>query len=52
MQGFCDSLRNENKRNNIDVLVVSPSYVATAIAQATLSGKGERLGGELLISKY
>ncbi|XP_067929816.1 dehydrogenase/reductase SDR family protein 7-like [Watersipora subatra] len=51
LQAFSDSLRSENKRHNIDVLVVSPSYVSTAIAHSTLSGKGKRISGDLLISQ-
>ncbi|XP_067930088.1 dehydrogenase/reductase SDR family protein 7-like [Watersipora subatra] len=48
LQAFCDSLRSENKRHDIDVLVVSPSYVTTPFAQATLSGEGSPLSGQRL----
>ena len=47
LQAFCDSLRNENAKNNIDVVVVSPSYVKTNIALSTVSGKGEKYGRKL-----
>ena len=52
LQAFCDSLRNENGKNNIDVLVVSPSYVNTGLGQSTLSGSGEKLGGELVAKVF
>lgn len=48
LQAFCDSLRNENAKNNIEVLVVSPSYVKTNIAVSSLSGQGSKVGSKFL----
>ena len=44
MQGFFDTLRIELSPYGIDVLVVSPGYVATDIRQRALNGKGAILG--------
>ncbi|KAF6038599.1 DHRS7B [Bugula neritina] len=50
LQAFFDSLRHENVKNGIDVLVVSPGYVKTNLAQSSLTGTGERSGVQLLLS--
>lgn len=44
MQGFFDSLRLELKGTGIDILVVSPGFVATDIRKHALGGDGKALG--------
>jgi NAD(P)-dependent dehydrogenase (short-subunit alcohol dehydrogenase family) len=44
MQGFFDSLRVELRHTGVDVLVVSPGFVATDIRQRALGPDGEPLG--------
>lgn len=44
MQGFCDTLRIELRGTGVDVLVVSPGFVATDIRQRALGGDGQPLG--------
>jgi NAD(P)-dependent dehydrogenase (short-subunit alcohol dehydrogenase family) len=43
LQGFFDSLRVELRRTGVDVLVVSPGFVATDIRATALGPDGERL---------
>ena len=44
MQGFLDTLRIELADAGVDVLVVSPGYVATEIRSRALDGRGSILG--------
>lgn len=44
MQGFFDTLRIELRDSGVDVLVVSPGFVATDIRQRALGGDGRSLG--------
>lgn len=44
IQGFFDTLRIELKGSGVDVLVVSPGFVATDIRQRALGADGEPLG--------
>ncbi len=44
MQGFFDTLRIELQGTGVDVLVVSPGFVATDIRQRVLAGDGQPLG--------
>ena len=44
MQGFFDTLRIELSADGVDVLVVSPGFVATDIRQYALNGQGSVLG--------
>ena len=44
MQGFFDTLRIELAGSGVDVLVVSPGYVATEIRSRALDGQGKVLG--------
>ncbi len=44
MQGFFDTLRIELRGTGVDVLVVSPGFVATDIRQRALGGDGQPLG--------
>lgn len=44
MQGFFDTLRIELRGTGVDVLVVSPGFVATDIRQRALGGNGVPLG--------
>ncbi|MBL1178308.1 SDR family oxidoreductase [Pantanalinema sp. GBBB05] len=44
MQGFFDTLRIELRGSGVDVLVVSPGFVATDIRQRALGGNGLPLG--------
>lgn len=44
MQGFFDTLRIELLSTGVDVLVVSPGFVATDIRQRALAGDGTPLG--------
>lgn len=44
MQGFFDTLRIELQRTGVDVLVVSPGFVATDIRQRALGADGKALG--------
>lgn len=44
MQGFFDTLRIELKASGVDVLVVSPGFVATDIRQRALGANGQTLG--------
>jgi len=44
MQGFFDTLRIELHSTGVDVLVVSPGFVATDIRQRALGGDGKPLG--------
>ena len=44
MQGFFDTLRIELQRTGVDVLVVSPGFVATDIRQRALGANGQPLG--------
>ena len=47
LQGFCDSLRIELKDTGVDVLVVSPGFVATDIRQHVLGIEGEPINASL-----
>jgi len=44
MQGFFDSLRIELRESGVDVLVVSPGFVATGIRERALGPDGRPLG--------
>lgn len=44
MQGFFDTLRIELQGSGVDVLVVSPGFVATDIRERAFDGKGQLLG--------
>lgn len=44
MQGFFDTLRIELQGTGVDVLVVSPGFVATDIRQSALGANGKALG--------
>lgn len=44
LQGFFDTLRIELKGSGVDVLVVSPGFVATNIRQRALGADGQTLG--------
>ncbi|GAP99704.1 SDR family oxidoreductase [Leptolyngbya sp. NIES-2104] len=44
MQGFFDTLRIELQGSGVDVLVVSPGFVATDIRDRALAGNGQSLG--------
>lgn len=44
MQGFFDTLRIELRGSGVDVLVVSPGFVATDIRQRALGADGQPLG--------
>jgi short-subunit dehydrogenase len=44
LQGFCDSLRIELRNTGVDVLVVSPGFVATDIRAKVLGGDGAPIG--------
>ncbi len=45
LHGFFDSLRAELRGTGVDVLVVCPSFVATAIERRAVDGAGRPLGG-------
>ena len=45
MQAFGDSLRSEMRQHNINVSVVSPGYVKTAVSLNALTASGENHGG-------
>lgn len=45
MQAFADSLRSEMFQHNINVSVVSPGYVKTAVSLNALTGSGDHHGG-------
>ena len=47
LQGFFDSLRIELKDTGVDVLVVSPGFVATDIRQQVIGGKGKTISASL-----
>ncbi|CAH0720831.1 unnamed protein product, partial [Brenthis ino] len=44
LQAFGDSLRSEMRQHNINVSVVSPGYVKTAVSLNALTGSGENHG--------
>ncbi|XP_049866885.1 dehydrogenase/reductase SDR family protein 7-like [Pectinophora gossypiella] len=44
MQAFADSLRAEMHQHNINVTVISPGYVKTAISLNALTGTGDKHG--------
>jgi len=44
MQGFFDTLRIELRGTGVDVLVVSPGFVATEMRQRALNAQGQPLG--------
>lgn len=45
MQAFGDCLRSEMRQHNINVSVVSPGYVKTAVSMNALTASGENHGG-------
>lgn len=47
LQGFCDSIRIELQNTGVDVLVVSPSFVATDIRQHVLGKDGKPVKASL-----
>lgn len=46
LQAFADSLRSEMYQHKIDVSVVSPGYVKTAVSLNALTGSGENHAGK------
>lgn len=44
MQAFCDSLRAEVDEHNVQVTVISPGYINTALSMNALTGSGQRYG--------
>lgn len=46
MQAFGDSLYSEMRQHNVNVTVVSPGYVKTAVSLNALTGSGDAHGGE------
>lgn len=48
MQAFGDSLRAEMHQHNVNVTVVSPGYIKTAISLNAYTGSGEPHGGETI----
>ncbi|MBD2313379.1 SDR family oxidoreductase [Desertifilum sp. FACHB-1129] len=44
LQGFCDTLRIELRGTGVDVLVVSPGFVATDIRKRAFGADGQTLG--------
>lgn len=44
MQGFLESLRIENIRNGLHVLIASPGFTSSNIRNSALNGKGEQQG--------
>lgn len=44
MQAFCDSLRAEMDVHNIQVTVISPGYINTALSLNALTGSGQKYG--------
>ena len=46
IQAFGDSLRSEMKQHNINVTVISPGYVKTAVSLNALTGSGEAHAGK------
>lgn len=53
LQAFGDSLRAEMNQHNINVSVVSPGYVKTAVSLNALTGSGEAHAGKVyLFLKY
>lgn len=51
MQAFGDSLRAEMKQHNVNVSVISPGYVKTAVSINALTGNGTPHGGWWLSSQ-
>lgn len=52
LQAFCDSLRAEMDEHNIQVTVVSPGYINTALSMNALTGNGKAYGGEKMYHVY
>lgn len=50
MQAFGDSLRAEMQQHNINVTVVSPGYIKTAISLNAYTGSGDAHGGKPTLS--
>ena len=48
LQAFSDSLRAEIAEHNIQVSVISPGYIATALSVNALTGSGGAHGGKAL----
>lgn len=46
IQAFGDSLRAEMHQHNVNVTMVSPGYIVTAISLNALSPSGEKHGGK------
>lgn len=44
LQAFCDSLRAEVDVHNINVTVISPGYINTALSMNALTGSGQSYG--------
>lgn len=44
LQAFCDSLRAEVDEHNINVTIVSPGYINTALSLNALTGSGQKYG--------
>ncbi|KAK8814165.1 hypothetical protein WA158_008027 [Blastocystis sp. Blastoise] len=44
LQGYCDALRAEEKKNGIHIMVVSPAYVKTNHSLSAVTGDGKTYG--------
>ena len=44
LQAFCDSMRSELAQHNIEVSVVSPGYIQTALSVNAVTGSGQKHG--------
>lgn len=45
VQAFADSLRSEMHQHKINVTVISPGYIKTAVSLNALTGSGDNHGG-------
>lgn len=48
LQAWCDSARAELSLHNIQVLVINPSYIQTALSLNALTGSGQKYGSTVL----
>lgn len=51
MQGFLDTLRVENLKNNLHVLIIAPGFTESNIRKTALNNKGEQQGDSPLVEK-
>lgn len=49
LQAFSESLRTEVHKDNVQVLIVSPGYINTALSMNALTGSGQAYGGKIII---